>query len=86
MVLFMLQSCGGSNTNHEEDDGLVDVNPVVEEDEQDTYDSGDNDDGRDDERELDNEQDPDSDGDDVEIGLDYEIGEDDNPDYGYGFQ
>ena len=84
----MLQSCG-SNTNPEEEGDLVDVNPVVEDDDeqQATYDSqdpGDND-GFDDENELENEQDQNADDYGIGIGLDYEIGEDDGPEYGYGF-
>ncbi len=84
MVLFMLQSCG-SNTNPEEENDLVDVNPVVEDDdEQAAYDPQDlgYNDGRDVEEEFENEQDQNAD-DGIEIGLDYEIGEDDGPRYGY---
>jgi len=36
LVLFMLQSCGGGNTDPEEEYDLVDVNPVVEEGEPDS--------------------------------------------------
>ena len=89
MVLFMLQSCG-SNTSSEEENDLVDVNPVVEEDDDeqavyDLQDPGDND-GRNDENELENEQDRNAEDDGIGIGLDYEIGEDDGPEYGYGFE
>lgn len=78
LVLFMLQSCGGSSIDPEEDNDLVDVNPVAEEDEPD----GDDDDGRD-ERGLDNERNPDPD-DEIEGGLDYDIGEENDP--GYEFE
>ena len=88
MVLFMLQSCG-SNTSPEEENDLVDVNPVVEEDDEqaayDPQDPGDND-GRNDENELENEQDRNAEDNGIGIGLDYEIGEDDSPEYGYGFE
>ena len=77
LVLFMLQSCGGGNIDPEENNGLEDVNPVVEEGEPDIEDD---DDGRDDEREPGNERSPDPD-DEIEGGLDYDI--DEENDFGY---
>jgi hypothetical protein len=79
LVLFMLQSCGGSNIDPEEENGLEDVNPVVEEGEPDA----DDDDRRDDEIALDNVEEPDPD-DEIEEGLDYNIGE--GNEYEYEFE
>ena len=71
LVLFMLQSCGGGNIDPEEENGLVDVNPVVEEGEPD-----------DDEIALDNVEE--SDPDDEMEWLDYNIGE--GNEYEYEFE
>lgn len=79
LVLFMLQSCGGGNIDPEEENGLEDVNPVVEEGEPDA----DDDDRRDDEIALDNVEEPDPD-DEIEEGLDYNIGE--GNEYEYEFE
>ena len=80
LVLFILQSCGGGNIDPEEENDLVDVNPVVEEGE-----PGDDDDRRDDEIALDNVENPDPD-DEIEEGLDYDIGEGNDDEYEYEFE
>lgn len=74
----MLQSCDGSNIDPDENNDLVDVNPVAEEDEPDAEDD---DDSRDDEREADNERIPADSDDEIEGGLYYDIGEEN--DLGY---
>jgi len=74
----MLQSCGGGNIDPEEENGLEDVNPVVEEGEPDA----DDDDRRDDEIALDNVEEPDPD-EEMEW-LNYDIGE--GNEYEYEFE